>query len=377
MRRSLTWQQICRFVVAVCLAAFIVAHSLVQQHSSSPTIPEAAKPRAASTLPELWPFLRSRPSIAPFETGMIFPRWGVTAYGNDDVNWVAGLRNIKSQTGARWITLTIPFHQASEFATQVISSTDTPTPASLAEGIRAAKQLGYRVFVIPMITVDSNQHWSGNIHFATSSQAQMWFDSYWQALQPYVFGAQHAGAEQFSLGNELEQLQTSPAALWQQLLDRVSRNFTGSIVYSVNWTSLRKSIPSWMRDGRISAIGISTYIPLTARAQRLDAKQLPALWHEKVSLALDSFAAQLGKPLLLSELGYRDTAFAGYNPWLIVVHEPQDDEEQAALFDAAFQNIASDLHIIGVFVWAWSFPSFAPNGKPAAQILYRWYGALS
>jgi hypothetical protein len=308
---------------------------------------------------------------------MIFPRWGAQAYSNADADWIAGLREIESQTGARWISITITFHQASAPAMQVVPAADTPTPESLAEGIRAAKQHGYHVFIIPMITLDSAQRWAGYIHFTALPQAQAWFVSYWRALQPYVIVAQREGAEQFSLGNELEQLQVAPSILWQQLLDRFSQNFTGALVYCMNWTSLDKPVPTWMRDSRIAAIGVSTYVPLTTREQRLDAAQLPALWHQKVGLALDTFAAQLGKPVLLSELGYRDTAYAGYNPWQIQVNEPQDDSEQAALFNAALQNIAADTHIAGVFVWAWSFPPFAPNRKPAALVLHRWYTQLS
>ena len=368
VKLSFTWQQLCRGVVTICLVAFIVVHTFVQQHPSSPDVPKKV------ALPAL-----SRPgdSLSPrFEAGMIFPRWGANAYNRDDADWSAGLREIQAQTGARWIAITITFHQTSISATQVKTSPDTPTPKSLAEGIRAAKQLGYKVFIIPMISVDASPHWSGSIHFSTLSRAQTWFESYWQTLQPYVVIAQEEAAEQFALGNELEELQTMPALLWQGLVDRIRHIFTGAIVYDMNWTSLKNPVPSWMRDKRINSIGISTYVPLTRYAQRLDARQLPAVWHEKIDVVLDAFAMQLGRPIFLSELGYRNTAFAGYNPWLIRINEPRDDSEQAALFSAALQNIATDTHISGVFLWAWSLPPFAPNGKPAAQVIHRWYSVL-
>lgn len=308
---------------------------------------------------------------------MTFPRWGTTAYSGNDANWSIGLHEIQEQTGAGWVAITISLQQASVSATQVETSQETPTPQSLAEGIRVAKQHGYRVFIIPMITIDATPQWSGAIHFSAFSQAQAWFESYWQTLQPYIVVAQEEKAEQIALGNELDQLQALPAILWQDLLDRISHLFTGVIVYDMNWTSLGKPVTSWMRDKRISAIGISCYIPLTTSSQRLDPRQLPALWHEQVGALLDTFAMKLGKPILLSELGYRDSAFAGYNPWLTQVNEPRDDNEQAALFAAALQNIAADGHINGVFIWAWSFPPFAPNGKPAAQVIHHWYTVLT
>jgi len=365
VKLSFTWQQLSRGIVTICLVVFIVVHIFAQQQASS--FPGVLEQHDAPGL--------SKPG-SRFETGMIFPRWGTNAYGNTDANWPVGLREIQAQTGARWIAITISFHQASDSATQVKTSQDTPTPKSLAEGIRAAKRLGYQVFVIPMITVDVSPQWSGNIHFSTLSRAQAWFENYWQILQPYIVVSQQEAAEQFALGNEFEQLQTMPAPLWQHLVDRISRIFTGAIVYDVNWTSLKKPVPSWMYDKRIAAIGVSSYVPLTGYAQRLDAQHLPALWHEKVDVMLDAFAMQLGKSIFLSELGYRNTAFAGFNPWLIQVNEPRNDSEQAALIAAALQNIAADRRISGVFIWAWSFPPFAPNGKPAAQLIHRWYSLM-
>jgi hypothetical protein len=85
---------------------------------------------------------------------------------------------------------------------------------------------------------------------------------------------------------------------------------------------------------------------------------------------------QLGKPVLISEIGYRESSDAGYNPYQREASAPRDDAEQAALYDAALQNRATDDKIIGVFFWAWQTPPFAPDGKAAAQVLHTWYTRL-
>jgi len=126
----------------------------------------------------------------------------------------------------------------------------------------------------------------------------------------------------------------------------------------------------------LSALGISEYIPLTNLQQRLDPRLLPALWKEDIRQLLDRVAVQLGKPLLLSEIGYRDTQDALYNPWqrdVTEIAQPADPEEQAAAYNAALSNVIVDPHIAGVFFWAWSVPLFAPNWRPAAKVLNRWY----
>jgi hypothetical protein len=91
---------------------------------------------------------------------------------------------------------------------------------------------------------------------------------------------------------------------------------------------------------------------------------------------LDNFAAQIRKPIIVSEIGYRNSAYALYKPWLrdlTAQSWPPDPTEQAAAYNAALTNVLSDKHITGIFFWAWSIDLFQPNYKPAAQVLHRWY----
>ena len=126
----------------------------------------------------------------------------------------------------------------------------------------------------------------------------------------------------------------------------------------------------------MNAIGVSVYIPLTNTPRRLDPAILPGLWQEKIGKLLDSLSIQLTKRVFISEIGYRDSAFALYNPWergTRAQTEPADPMEQAAAYDAALTNVIVDPHIVGIYFWAWSVPLFEPNWKPAAKVLYKWY----
>ena len=84
-------------------------------------------------------------------------------------------------------------------------------------------------------------------------------------------------------------------------------------------------------------------------------------------------ALQLGKPVLISEIGYRDSTDALFDPWQKVTQAPPDPVEQAAAYNAAMQNVWNDQHIAGIFVWAWSVPFFEPNWRPAARVIKYWY----
>lgn len=105
---------------------------------------------------------------------------------------------------------------------------------------------------------------------------------------------------------------------------------------------------------------------------------LPGLWHKKIGTLLDFLATHLTKQVLISEIGYRDSEFALYQPWVRDANaqaEPADPVEQAAAYDAALTNVIADTHIGGIYFWAWSVPLFEPNWKPAARVLYKWYSS--
>lgn len=318
------------------------------------------------------------PSAAPrpsFQTGVIFPRWGAEAYTEQDASWQAGLEQIKQQTAARWLGISINLFQPSLISTQVQAGPATPTPGALAEGIRLAHARGYHVFVFPQLTVVGSHSWAGDIEFPDQQMAQDWFTSYWQVFQPYVMAAARAGAEELAIGTEYELLQPAAPALWNQLIASARALFPGTLTYDLNWSSLYYPLPSWLRNPLLDAIGVSVYTPLTASPQRLSPHTLPALWQETIGTLLDSFAGQIDKPVLLSELGYRDSADALYNPWESSTSASEDQVEQAAAYNAALWSIMDDPHIAGVFAWAWEFPPFDVRCHLAAQVLHRWYSA--
>src|SRR5207247_4778686 len=232
-----------------------------------------------------------------FQTGVIFPQWGTTAYSPEDANWHTGLYAIQEQTAARWVSLTIDLTQLSPQATQVLTARNTPTPEAVGAGIRAARIMGYHVFVQPLITIADQHAWAGYIQFGTVQAAQSWFDSYWHTFKPYAVVAAQAGAEELAIGTEYELIQRAWAAQWKQLLARTHTVFSGKLTYDMNWTSLTSPIPLWMHNRLLTSIGVSVYIPLINRAERLQPKVIPGLWQEKIGKVLDMLSVELNKPV--------------------------------------------------------------------------------
>src|SRR5262249_47727935 len=141
------------------------------------------------------------------------------------------------------------------------------------------------------------------------------FNSYWRVFRPYVEMAQRTGVEQLAIGTEEEQLQQhAPDSLWNELIERVHTVFSGPLTYDMNWWNTPNLEPRpWMKNPLLETIGVSAYFPLTDVAERLDPASLVTLWKVKIKAVLDAFAIKLGKPILISEIGYRNSPDALYN----------------------------------------------------------------
>lgn len=310
-----------------------------------------------------------------FEAGIVTPQWHqADAYGP---SWQSSLQDIKTQTGAGWIEFSLLFSQASSSSTTVLATESTPLVTSFATGIRQAHAKGFRVFVVPLMTVNEPGGWAGGIKFSNEQDEQKWFDSYWNTFQPYVQAAAQEGADQLAIATECSWLQqNAPASLWNQLIDRIRSVFTGTLTYDMNWYPLDPPIPSWYSNQNISMIGVSSYIPLITAANRVDPSAMPDLWRDKVKSILDNLSTKIGKPVLISEIGYRNTSDALYDTWVQDSTLPVDNDEQSGAYSATLTNAVPDQHIAGIFCWGWEdVGRFTLKGQPVVSVLYKWFTA--
>lgn len=337
---------------------------------SSAALAEAFLPTAPAA-----PMTYFRPS---FQTGVIFPRWGQDAYSPLDPNYGVGLDEIQRQTGARWIELTINLHQSEYNSTDVSADPLSTTPDSLAQGIRAAHAHGFKVFIEPLLSIvnpsPEDSHWAGAVNFPRGSKdIARWFDRYWQALAPYMRVAQETGAEQMAIGAEMADMENAPANYWYWLIEQARETYSGRLTYDTNYPALALPVHPWMRTPSLAAIGISLYITLARRDETVSIASIPERWAAGAGALLDGYATRLGKPLFISEIGYRNNADALFHPYARTSDAPPDPQLQAALYNAALLYVLSDARLDGIYFWAWSLPPFSPNWLPAAHVLKSWY----
>lgn len=371
-KSSFTFAGMAFFCASILFSSLLAACGFQSQ-----ALPGRKRTVVPTSTPSLSPTSSAPKLLRPdLERGMIYPRWGANAYGVSDTTWQQGIQAIKTQTASSWLEIPVLLQQSTVYSTSVGPGSTAPTLDAFANGVHAAHALGYHVFFAPLLgVVNTPGAWSGVVQIASASQ-QSWFDSYWQALKPYAEAAQENGVEQMAIGTELVWLeQNAPAALWNQLIARVRSVFKGTLTYDINWyPTLSQAPASWMKNPALDLIGVSEYVPLSDTPGRVDPAAMPDLWHAKVGKLIDTFSAQVGKPLILSEIGYRNSGDALYNPYSEQSSEPVDEQEQAGAYAATLINVFANPHIVGVFFWGWdNVGRLGIAGQQAAQVVHRWY----
>ncbi len=355
---------------AIAIALLIALSPMIVACQAQGATTQVKTPTATATPapPTPTPIPFERPEV---EAGVAFPEWSTTAYDAQDTAWRSGLLTLQRQTGARWVSIVVDLYQDNYQSTDIHPGSGTPTPQALADGIVYAHQLGLKVFIEPLLNVTNvppGQDWSGLIYFDTYAGAQAWFDGYWAGYEPYVRAAQDAGADQLGIGTELQALEQQPPSLWNTLIARERSVFSGKLTYDINWNSLSKPIPSWLSNPALDYIGVSEYMPVAQSPQALSTDQIRAVWNSSLLPTLDRFSQTTGKPLIFSEIGYRNATDALYRPWEHSTTAPADPALQAAAYTAAAQAVFGDKHIVGLFFWAWDNGVFAPSPDAAAAL---------
>jgi len=289
----------------------------------------------------------------------------------------------------------------------------TESQSVIAATIAEANSRGMSVMVRPLIDfLDPAKIGSYSVDDWRStynpSNAAAFFASYKTMIVAIAQMAQANGAASLSIGAELDQL-TGPAYLsyWTDIITSVRAVFSGKLTYSSDWDD---NISPWQGQHGLTAgtgdlttqvsfwsqldyLGIDCYAPLSDAASPTLAN-LIAGWtstpSDPTSLAVTgnqslisyfaSVAAQAGKPLLFTEIGYESASDAAKQPSGTSTNV-YDPSLQANLYSAFFQawQQSGNNSLLGVYFWNWdpnvaevgpgNGPHFSPQGQPAQTVV--------
>ncbi|HKX67901.1 MAG TPA: hypothetical protein VJN29_11805 [Intrasporangium sp.] len=156
--------------------------------------------------------------------------------------------------GANSVAYSFPIYTDGQRPKRVYTSAETPEPEVLGKLVAAAKERGLRVMVRPLID-EANLRtpsggWRGTIQ---PPDLKGWFESYEDALMPYLKSARAAKADEFVLATELTSLQPEHDR-WEDLARSAAKVFPSTLSYTFNWDAADEEIVP--RDG---AAGLDLY----------------------------------------------------------------------------------------------------------------------
>jgi hypothetical protein len=289
-------------------------------------------------------------------------------------------------TGVGWVAL-IPFGWQPRWDVPEVRLRTTgvrwgETDEGLRQIVERAQARGLRTLLKPHIWLidEVPGQWRGTIGFDSDEDWQAWEADYRALVLHYAALAAETGVDMVSIGIELHRATSERPDFWRALIDDVRRVYDGPLTYGANWDGEATAIQFW---DRLDYIGVHAYFPVTSR---LDASvgQIERGWGPHVRL-LDALCARWQRPILFTEVGYRSIAGAGVQPWNYGVRAAADAQEQADLYEGLFRAFWERDWFAGVFLWEWDADlradsdltqddDYTPQGKPAMEVLRRWYG---
>jgi hypothetical protein len=293
-------------------------------------------------------------------------------------------RQALAGTGASWAGLLVTWYVSNRTATTIAADVQrTPTSEVLIAAIRELRSRGLKVMLKPH--VDSNDNvWRGDL---APSDTNSWFASYTDYMMSMARLAEQEHVEMLCMGTELRSLSGADhQAEWASLIGQLRSAYGGKLTYAANANSAMdefKSVSFW---SLLDVAGLDAYVPLSSLTDPTRA-QLVSGWSQGPAGDMlgnyRNWAASHGKPVIITEIGYRSMNGANMRPWEFSGSAAYDPTEQADCYYAAFAVFLQERSWMkGIFWWSWDVPvpaandlGYTPRNKPAGTFLAERYSA--
>lgn len=300
--------------------------------------------------------------------------------------------------GAGWMSVVPTWYTRTIRSSDIRRTNGTETDAGVVRAIRAARRNGLRVVLKPHVDPDD-----GNFRgtYAPDDVAA-WFADYKRMLLHYARMAQREGVDMLCIGTELASLdRPAHARQWNDIIAAVKTVYTGKLTYAALDESV-ETIPFW---DQLDYIGVDAYVELgdgTALtvAEAMESWLVATTWWEaelnpdgSPMGTFEAFAERLGKPLLMTEVGWRNVDGGTRTPGDWQTGTVRDDAEQAVAYEAFFRAWAGNTGggsapwMAGALLWNWeprTHPlrspyvdptGYTPQDKDALAVVRHWLRA--
>ncbi len=282
--------------------------------------------------------------------------------------------------GATHVAVVVTWFQQDVFASEIVADTRrTPALTTIARTLRTAERLGLETMLFPYVRVDQKlepSHWRGTLQ---PTDRDAWYRSYEEWIVSLARLAARCGVEIFSIGSEMSTMDVDRDR-WVAVIQAVRGAFPapGRVTYSSNWDHYER-IEFWEELDLVGLTGYFELVPPDNTEPTIE--ELVEGWREW-HVRLMRWQAHLGRPLLMTEVGYRSNDGAAAFPWRWGQEENHVDlEEQRQLYEAFARVWSNEPRLGGAFFWNWwgnggpRCHDYTPRGKPAEGVLRRWFNA--
>ncbi|WP_120752592.1 hypothetical protein [Aquimarina sp. BL5] len=225
--------------------------------------------------------------------------------------------------------------------------------------------------------------WRSNLKQSTSSDWDIWFDSYRKNMIHYTTMAAKTNVELLCIGTELKSSLIAQPEKWKTLIKEIKIIYKGKLTYAANWDGEYELIDFW---DELDYIGIQAYFPLTETSNP-DINTVKNGWNAHVEM-LEALSKKHEKPILFTEIGYKSEASATIEPWewgsaLSILSKQKSDKTQQIAYQALYETLWDKDWFAGTYIWQWNIQSnmknaptnldFSPRFKPAENTIAKWY----
>jgi hypothetical protein len=333
--------------------------------------PQSALPQAATAPPE---------SFAP---GGLIPWRGMSvqvASGYKPVETYGKLLDEIAGLGANAVLLSVAGYMENASSQSIyIDARKVPSTDDFKSIVRHSRQLGLKTIIMPIVLLKNprGSEWRGVIE---PPDWDDWWEQYTEFVYYFTDIAREGEADALIVGSELVSTEKYTDR-WVKLIQAVRpRFYGGKLGYSANWDHYRP-IAFW---DKLDFIGMTSYFTL---ADKKDAtiEEIVKKW-EPIKKDILAWQRRIGKPILLTEVGWCSQEGAAMAPWNYYQNQkatPAGLEEQRRLYEAFLQAWGDTPELLGVLWWEWDAApggpddfGYSPKGKPAEQVLRRWFAEL-
>jgi len=229
---------------------------------------------------------------------------------------------------------------------------------------RVAHARGIKVLLKPSLWLEGG--FPGELEFSSAQDRARWFAEYRRFLEHYARLATAIHADVFCVGTELAKL-TPYDQEWRKLIARARELYPGPLVYAANFGTEFESIKFW---DALDYIGLQEYYPLP-----------DDLSTDAVVQKVEAVQSKFQRPVIFTEAGFSSYAAPNREPWNDSARGRLAPDAQARCYEAILRAFYHKPYFQGVYWWAVRTNgqggpedgSHSPWGKPAMQVLARWY----